>query len=457
MSAAVSPASFRDPAGFVYSREGELFRQVNRGYEADFVALEQSGLYQELTERDWLVRHQAANIELAATSDAYAVIQPQRVPFVSYPYEWCFGQLKDAALLTLDVQLAALLRGMTLRDASAFNVQFVGSRPVFIDTLSFGAYREGEPWVAYRQFCEHFLAPLALMAHRDIRLSLLHREFSDGVPLDLARTLLGTKAFRSLGLLLHVRMHAGAQRKHANASASQMPTRKMAKRALVNLIQHLRSTVQGLRWKPAGTEWADYERTHNYSADSIGEKERIVGAMVGRVSPRTTWDLGANTGIFSRIAADAGSGVLALDGDPGAVELGYHRLKAADDRRILPLVCDLSSPSPASGWALRERSSLVDRGPADCVLALALMHHLTLSAHVPLPRLAHFFSTIGKTAIVEYVPFTDVQSQRLIASRREETPAYTLQQFEASFTEHFRISERGPVGDSGRVIYRFDA
>src|SRR5687768_6819073 len=186
--------SFRDPGCFLFRRDGTLYRQVNASARNDFEALSSSGLYQDLTERGLLVPHRQVDLSLADDPDAIAVIAPEPIAFVSYPYEWCFGQLRDAALLTLEAQLRALERGMVLRDASAYNVQFRDAHPVFIDTLSFGRYVEGEPWVAYRQFCEHFLAPLALMSATDVRCAQLLRHYLDGIPLDLASALLPTRS-----------------------------------------------------------------------------------------------------------------------------------------------------------------------------------------------------------------------------------------------------------------------
>jgi hypothetical protein len=450
----LNAASFRDPSGFVYRRDGVFLRQVNRGYHENYSALLRTGLYSELVEREMLVRHEEVNLGLAATPNAFAVLRPEIVPFISYPYEWSFGQLRDAAILTLDLQLSCLQRNMSLRDASAFNVQFVGAKPLFIDTLSFGRYSEGAPWVAYRQFCQHFLAPLALMARRDVRLGLLHRDYSDGVPLDLASKLLGARSRFSLGLLLHVHLHARAQQRHGVAQAEDSPRlRQMTKRSLVSFIEHLRNQIENLTWNPSRTEWAKYSETHNYSNADFARKRELVSQMIARVDPRMTWDLGANTGEFSRIAADAGSFVVAFDGDPGAVELGYQRTRMAKDARILSLVMDLSNPSPSSGWAGSERMSIADRGPADCLLALALMHHLTLTAHVPLGRFAEYCASVANSAIVEYVPFDDPQAQRLVQSRTEAAAGYTQQDFEAAFQRYFDVVGRESIGNSGRTLY----
>jgi hypothetical protein len=208
-------ASFRDPSGFLFSRGGALYRQVNRKYQQEYARLMESGLYEKLVKAGLLIPHTEVNQAPAEAENAYKVIQPERVAFISYPYEWSFGQLKDAALATLSVQKRALKRGMSLKDASAYNIQFVHGKATLIDTLSFETYKEGQPWVAYRQFCQHFLAPLALMALRDVRLSQLLRVYIDGVPLDLASELLPWNTRLNFGLLTHIHLHAGAQKKYA--------------------------------------------------------------------------------------------------------------------------------------------------------------------------------------------------------------------------------------------------
>lgn len=451
----VDPASFRDPSGFVYRRNGVLYRQVNVGFASGYTALMGSGLYEELTSRSWLVRHAEESLQMAASRSAHAVLRPEELPFISYPYEWSFTQLRDAGLLTLDIQLAALDRGLTLRDASAFNIQFVGARPVFIDTLSFGTYVEGQPWSAYRQFCEHFLAPLLLMSTRDVRLSVLHREFSDGVPLDLTSKLLGFTSWFSPKALLHIHLHARAQRKYDGRSG---PHRTRAagtitRSALRGIIGHLRSALQDLRWHPAGTEWADYEDSHNYSAADARGKEDLVRSFLARFRPTSVWDLGANTGMFSRIASEVCNRVCAFDSDSGAVDIAYRRLKKEQNDRILPLLVDLSNPSPSSGWAGEERKSLADRGKADCVMALALMHHIVLSRHVPIDRFVRFCASLGETAILEFVPFEDQQAQRLIVSRAEPCPGYSQQDFELAVSSSFRDWQKHSIGGSGRVLY----
>jgi hypothetical protein len=450
------PSSFRDPSGFVFERDGRLFRQVNRSYRDDWDRFVDSGLYQALVDAGWLIAHTEVSLDYAATEKAHTVLEPERVPFISYPYEWCFSQLRDAALLTLKIQAKALEFGLSLKDCSAYNIQFVDSSPLFIDSLSFEQVREGEPWVAYRQFCQHFLAPLALMSHVDIRLHHLLRTYLDGIPLDLASRLLPRRTWANLGLLSHIHLHARAQARYADRPA-EPTTRRFGRTAFLGLVDSLRSTVQRLGWQPGGTEWHDYYGVTNYSQAAFEHKKQLVAEMLKNTTPvpRSVWDLGANTGVFSRIASDLGMPAIAFDVDPAAVEVNYRDSKG--QARVLSLVLDLTNPSPASGWAHEERMSLLQRGPVDVVLALALIHHLAIANNLPFSKIADFFRRICRTLIIEFVPKDDSQVQKLLASREDIFGEYNPDAFEQHFRAAFDLEQRAPIRDTSRILYRMRA
>jgi hypothetical protein len=446
--------SFRDPSGFVYTRDDTLYRQVNTAFGKQFEAFITSGLYDELTRAGLLVPHTQVGIELSATADAYAVLRPERIPFISYPYEWSFGQLQDAALLTLELQERALSRGFTLRDSSAYNVQFHGGKPVFIDTLSFETHEEGKPWAAYKQFCEHFLLPLTLMSTRDIRCGSMLRTYVDGIPLDLGSRLLPRRSWVSLSSVLHLHLHAWAQGRYSDTAVSSAAKGKtMSRASVVRLVQNLKSAVRGLSWKPAGTEWADYTSDNNYSDEAARSKRALVVSHLAGSGVRTVWDLGANTGEYSRAAREVASQVISFDMDPAAVERNYRRVRAASETGILPLLLDLTNPSPAQGWAGTERLSLAQRGPADALLALALIHHLAIGHNLPLDRVAGYLSRLGRMLIIEFVPKSDSQVQRLLLSRPDIFPGYTKEGFETAFQRDYEIRAVNRVADSERWLY----
>lgn len=444
------PASFRDPSGFVFRRDGEVLRQVNPAYREHFERLIGSGLYAALVKDRLLLPHE----ELPAPAGAWKLLRPEQVPFISYPYEWCFGQLKDAALLTLELQMRALTHGLSLRDASAYNVQFIGGRPVFIDTLSFEVLREGQPWVAYGQFCRHFLAPLALMAKVDVRLSQLLRSHVDGVPLDLASRLLPWRTRLSPGLGLHLHLHAKSQARFSGETRGKAQVRAISLNQLRAIADSLASAVRGLRWQPGGTEWYDYYEANNtYGGEGLKEKEKLVGEFLDQARPKRVWDLGGNTGRFSRLAAARGAQAVTWDIDPGCVEANYRHVREHGETAVLPLLLDLTNPSPALGWAHAERDSLAARGPADTAMALGLVHHLAISNNLPLERVAAYLARLARALIIEFVPKEDSQVRKLLATREDIFPGYTEAGFEAALATHFAIERKAAIPGTARTLY----
>jgi hypothetical protein len=447
------PGSFRDPDGFVFTRDGQLYRYVGQRHRIGYDLLNGSGLYEELTASELLVPHAEESVT-STDQDAYRILRPERIEFVSYPYEWCFSQLRDAALATLRVQSAAMDHGMSLRDASAYNVQFRHGRPILIDTLSFEALPEGRPWIAYRQFCQHFLAPLALMSYVDVRLGQLLREHVDGVPLDLEVRLLPRRARLRPPLLLHLVLHARSQRRHLRdtaPTADRAPT--MTLRALRGLVDSLRHAVEGLKPPTSSAGWSTYDDADPYIARARAAKEAAVEAVIDRVDPRSIWDLGANVGRLSRLGSSRGIPTIAFDLDPDCVEATYRRVRDERERNLLPLLLDLANPSPAIGWANEERMTLAQRGPADLVLALALVHHLAIGNNVPLARIAAFLASIGRSAAVEFVPKDDGQVSRMLMNREDVFFDYTPEGFERAVAEWFDIDRRMPIDGSARILY----
>lgn len=459
-------SSFRDPSGFLYRRDGVLLRQVQERYRPHYEQLKSSGLYAALTAEGLLVPHEERPLHEAAAPGAAYVLQPELLPFISLPYEWCFAQRQAAALLTLRVQERALAHGMTLKDASAFNVQFRGVQPVLIDTLSFERYDEGTPWVAYRQFCQHFLAPLVLQARLDVRLGALLRQYLDGIPLDLASALLPRRSWMSPAVLMHIHLHAQSIAKHAATEGARSGSRtgaapataRVSKTGLEGLLASLKGAITGLSWQ-AGTEWGAYEETHNYDAAGRASKQGLVADFVRAAGARRVIDLGANAGEYSRVARDAGAAlVVAADGDPMAVERGFRRLREAGESGVHPLLVDLTNPAPAQGWDHAEWPALAERGPFDAVLALALVHHLAIGNNVPLAGVAQMLAHLGRHVIIEWVPKPDPQVQRLLSAREDIFDGYTEDGLIAAFAAlGLQPQQRVAVGTSGRTLFRFAA
>jgi hypothetical protein len=347
---------------------------------------------------------------------------------------------------------------MTLKDASAFNVTFDGGRPVLLDVLSFERRASDAPWVAYRQFCQHFLAPLALMAQRDVRFGLLSRDFIDGIPLDFAAGLLPATSRLRVGLGLHIHMHARAQTRPGQSGGSESARAgpRVSAGRLEALIDSLSRSVKGLKWEPPRTGWSVYGNTTSYSPQAAASKRDLVQRLLRGTSGERVWDLGANTGAFSLLAAGEGRRVVALDSEYGAVERLYREVRGQPDCRILPLVVDLANPSPALGWAHQERRSLVERANADVLVALALIHHLAIGNNVPLGHVSRFFAQLGRQLILEFVPKSDPQVQGMLASRRDVFDDYSLEGLKAAFDTDWQPAEEVEIEDSQRVLLRFD-
>lgn len=447
-------SSFRDPAGLVFYKDGKVYRQVNNYYKANFDLLNKSGLYKKLLKERLILSFKKVGKSLAISSDAYCVIEVPKIPFISYPHEWSFSQLKDAAAATLKIQKLALAHGMSLRDATAYNIQFIDTKPVLIDLLSFEKYKEGAPWVAYRQFCQHFLAPLALASYKDIRLTQLLKNYIDGIPLDLASKLLPKKTWFNLNLASHIHFHAKTQQRFASVGSDFKKYKtSLSRESLNTIIENLSSTIRSLKLNLNKTEWSHYYSFTNYSKSSFSAKKKIVEKYLKIIKPKTVWDLGANTGEFSRIASFGKIFTVSADSDVLAVEKNYLEAKEKNERNLLPLVVDLANPSPSSGWANKERKSLKERGPVDCILALALIHHLAISNNLPFEKIAKFFSEISKNLIIEFVPKEDSQVQHLLATREDIFAYYNIGSFEQAFSKYFKIIAQEKIAGSRRTLY----
>lgn len=446
------PGSFRDPSGFLFYKNNIIYRQINKVYKENYDHLINSGLYETLTGRGLLIKHKEVDIRSPEPGKAYKIIKPEPIPFISYPYEWCFSQLKDAALTTFKIQKIAMDFGMILKDCSAYNIQFNRGKALLIDTISFEKYKEGSSWVAYRQACQHFLAPLALMSYRDIRFNQLFRIYLDGIPLDLASLLLPASTRFNFSLLSHIHLHARSQKYFADKRV-KINTRKISRLSLLGLIDNLESTIKKMKWHPAGTEWADYYDDTNYSTKAIEDKKEIISRMLKKTRTKMLWDLGANDGLFSRIASGQNIFTVSFDVDYAAVEKNYLRSIKNNETYILPLILDLTNPSPAIGWENRERMSLTGRGPVDTVMALALIHHLAISNNLPFYKIANFLNQICRWLIIEFIPKNDSQVERLLYTREDIFPDYNRKNFENVSGNYFNIIMAEKIKDSKRILY----
>jgi len=447
-------SSYKDPSGYVFFKDGKLFRRVNECYIDIYRQARDSGLFQELIQKKLLIEHE--EIEEYAGDDPHLVIRPRMLKFISYPYEWSFSQLKDAALVILEIQRISISYGFTLKDAHAFNIQFDDNLPVMIDTLSFDRWDQ-TPWEAYRQFCESFLIPLALMRYRNLYLNTLLKQFLNGIPLEIGSKLLPLRTRLSIPLLMHIHLHADrvvAKQKTGVVSSELKPVQKFSEQSMLGLCMSLNRAVRTLELSKANSIWYTYyHKSCIYSPNAFDIKKQFVAEIIEKQRPSVIWDLGCNIGEFSFLAAKYSDLVVAIDSDPMCIEGLYQQCKIKKIANVLPLQMDLINPSPPLGWELQERLSLFERGGCDLVLALALIHHLCISANVPLEYVARLLGSLSKQLVIEFVPKEDPQVQVLLSSRKDVFKNYCREAFESAFAEHFGIIRAERLPESDRILY----
>lgn len=378
-----------------------------------------------------------------------AVMELETVPFISYPYEWCFEQLRDAALLTLDVAMTSLEHGMILKDASAFNIAWLEGRPVFLDHGSFTRYEEGRPWQAYRQFVMHFLGPLTLCKYFDSRMLSLLSSHLDGIPLDLLGSLLPFSSHFSFSTQMHIHWHARMEASHERTFDTQMVAKaKMTKKHLMELLNYLHGSVLDMKPRHSRSEWENYYDETNYSASAQESKRQMVDSYCSRLKPSRVVDLGANNGLYSRVAAKHADIAVAADIDCNAVESMYLKR----DPKLYPIVQDLCNPSSACGVLCHERESFAQRAHGDLAMGLALAHHLRIGGNWTLEQLAELFSETGAHCLVEFVPKEDSQVKKLLQSREDIYDDWNLDDFTEVFRRRFKSCSVEPVADSRRSM-----
>ena len=453
------PGSFRDPDTRVFHHDGAVFRALSERALADWRRLAGTRFYERLSAQGQLIGTREANgrgalPELAA---AWAgVLEHERLPVISYPYEWSFGMLQDAALLQLDLTLAALDEAMTLKDATPFNIQWIGARPTFIDIGSFTAYEPGAPWAGYRQFCETFLYPLFLQAYRNLPFQPWLRGRLDGMRAEECRSCLSARDYLRAGVLTHVYLQAKAQARFEDSDVDveeELHAAGFGAGLIRNNVSRLRRTVAGLRWTPARSTWSDYQRTHSYDGADLERKTDFVSRVLRTRRWPLVWDIGCNTGVYSRLAAGHAEYVLALDADQLVVERLYRSLQAEAHGNVLPLVADVADPSPGLGWRGQERRPLADRAAPDLLLCLALVHHVVIGRNVPLADFIAWLAGFGADVVLEFVDRGDPMVERLLRNRREQAIDYSREAAEAGLQRHFEIAGRETLASGTRTVY----
>lgn len=393
--------------------------------------------------------------------DARYVVEHPKIPFISYPYEWSFPALKSAALLHLDIHLKALEYSITLSDASAYNIQFIGAKPVFIDRLSLVRYHEGDIWAGHGQFCEQFLNPLLLRACFGITHNAWYRGAQEGIPTDALRRLLPWHQKLSWNVLIHIVLPSFFQSGTRQAAASQeskiLGKASLPSVALGRMLRRLKAWIEKLEPSNTGkTVWQDYAKDNSYATDEVAVKQRFIADFTAKVAPKMVWDLGCNTGDYLVEALKAGTDyAVGFDFDQGALELGFERA-VAEKLPLQLLFLDAANPSSSQGWGETERQGLGRRATADAIFALAFVHHLAIAKNIPLDRLVKWLISLAPKGIIEFIPKQDAMVQQLLSFRKDIFPGYTAANFLKIVGSQARIIRNEQASASGRLLIWFD-
>ncbi|AXK42231.1 class I SAM-dependent methyltransferase [Erythrobacter aureus] len=455
----VEAGSFRDPSGRVIYADDRVFRTVMGTAADSFRQAETSGIFRKLIADGMLVDFADITDQAPAwgLEEADMLLEHPRLPFVSYPYEWSFSLHKAAALAHLDLHLDLLRSGFTLSDATAYNIQFDGVRPKFIDHLSIRPYEDGEIWAGHRQFCMQFLNPLLMWSVLDVQPNHWFRGSLEGIaPEDLAKLLPWSKRF-NWTILTHVIAQAAMQRRYSNSAASSAKFGKsrLPKQSFEAMLRGLRSTIAKLDVPSHKTVWNDYAQNTSYAAPETQAKHEFVQEMVAKVEPDLLYDLGCNSGDYSKAALNAGAKkVIGLDFDHGALEVAYRRAQS-EGLDLLPVWLDAANPSPNQGWGQAERKGLAQRAKPDALLALAFIHHIAIGRNVPLDMAVDWLLSLAPTGVIEFPHKDDPMVQVLLSQRPDIFPEYRNDMFAKVLSARARIVKTVDVLPT-RTLYWFE-
>jgi hypothetical protein len=446
-------ASFRDPSGYMFFDSDVLRRAINPIYFKQYNALEDSGFFKTLIKNKLLIPHTQTNV-----SEQQIVITPEPIAFITNPYEWSFEQYKHAALHTLKVHKYALSKGFILKDASAYNVTFHKGSPVFIDTLSFDFYEKDTPWRAYKQFITHFFGPIVLASYHGTEIFKMMQTYIDGIPVKLIASLLPSKSKLSSTIYTNIHLLAKMERSHSEDYNAETKIAKLSLKAQNNIIDNLFNFIKKLSIKEE-TEWGNYYDKTNYNDAAFQGKKTLIEDWVTALKPHRLIDIGGNDGTFARTVVTKVPHVIVTDIDSNAVGYNYKQIQQNKETNMLAFVCDVLQPAPGIGLNNSERNSLVERLQSyspDVTMALALIHHITLSGNVPFDRSAQFFAAFSKHLILEFPTREDSWVSSLLVRKREfmnHFDFYNQETFEAGYKQYFDIQKKENVPGTKRVLY----
>jgi ribosomal protein L11 methylase PrmA len=448
--------SYRDPKGHVFEHDSQIFRTITQRGREDYELLANSSFAKAAVEENRLIGFE--EVDVADVTDIYKMVRHPRLQFISYPYEWCFSALKDAALFHLDIQRQALQENIALSDSTAYNIQFVDTKPIFIDLLSFEKYQEGSIWQGHRQFCEQFVNPLLLYSKLGIPFNDWYKGAPEGISAAQLSKLLKLKNKFSWNVFTHVVLQAKLQSSSSTINKDKVRhSIKLPKSAYLNILNSMHGWVNKLKLKgQQGTVWEDYSDNHSYASDEEKQKVAFIAEYSEKTQPGLIWDLGCNSGEYSEVALKNGSTrCIGFDFDQGALERAYQRGKSKN-LNFFPVYLDVTNPSTNLGWRQSERKGLAERACADGIIALALIHHIAISKNVPLLSVIEWLVSLAPSGVIEFVPKQDPMVKQLLALREDIFDNYTEGNFEKILGEQARIVKKQTVSRAGRTLYWYE-
>lgn len=443
------PGSFRDPASRIHIHDGTVVRALTPRGVAAWTALKSAPFYSREVSSGNIIE----STESDQIPEGFAgAIEHPRLPLITYPFEWTFTMLKDAALLQLELLERALRDGLTIKDATPYNIQFVAGRPVFIDVGSFERYRPGEPWIGYRQFTRQFLFPLMLRAWAGVPFQPWLRGDPEGPTAAYMKSVLPLRKRLTPAALMHVSLQARMEERMSGEAVRQdLREAGFSAAMILANVAKLKKLVASLDWSPGHTDWTEYGSCTHVGRDRDAKGDFLRQALA-RSNPTRVLDLGANDGFFSEIAAGSGAHAIAVDGDEGILESVYRSSKGKD---ISVVVTDLGNPSPSQGWAGIERPSLAERAHPDLVLAYGLIHHLIYTASIPPASVLDWLAGFESDVVLEFVAPTD-EMVGVLTANKQQTELHagrSEEEFRNLLDERFEIASERKLEGGTRILF----
>ena len=445
------PGSFRDPSGFIFYENNKVFRVINNSYKTNFELFINSGLFGVLQKENKIINHTILSSKKKIFPNQYKILEIPKINAITYPYEWCFSQLKAAALLTLEIQKISLKYDMGLKDATPYNIQFIKNKPIFIDTLSFEVFKDNYVWKPYKQFCEMFLGPLCLMAYKDPRLNKLLIGSINGISMDLINKLLPLKSKLNPSVFFHLVL----QNKISSSKSQSSSSRKISMNQHLSIITQLMSFIRGLSLNKYKTEWGEYyKETINEKKEYLIHKEKVIENWIKKINSKVIWDIGANDGVFSKLAAKNNNSIVySLDVDWKCVENNFKSNIEEKNDNVYPLLIDLVNPSPSIGWLNKERKSIFERLESpDLIMSLALIHHI-INLNISIYEFVNLLDKSKKYVILEYVPIDDPKCKEIFSSRGDDFKYISEKDLVKLLNSKFKIVNSITLNETKRKLF----